>query len=141
MTIPTPHPAAYTHPMRPRYRTRTWLRGHLPDPLAQPFPKGTHDCGQHEWYRADHDTDRCYHCTIGERQHVPTPLHQDSPEFTMLAAAAAQGSTASERVLVDRLHETDDALRALSRATANVLGLIENAAAEADYARRLAERA
>jgi hypothetical protein len=45
-----------------RYRWRTWLRGRLPAKLADLLPKGAHDCGAHEWYRADERTWRCYHC-------------------------------------------------------------------------------
>ncbi len=45
-----------------RYRLRTWLRGRLPRSLAGLAPKGRRDCGAHEWYRADEQTWRCYHC-------------------------------------------------------------------------------
>lgn len=47
---------------RGRYRLRTWLRGRLPVVLADRVPKGARDCGDHEWYRADEQTWRCYHC-------------------------------------------------------------------------------
>ena len=49
----------------PRYRLRTWLRGRLPVTLAELVPKGGRDCGAHEWYRADDETWRCYHCEVG----------------------------------------------------------------------------
>ena len=45
-----------------RYRLRTWLRGRLPVALAGLVPKGSRDCGAHEWYRADGQVWRCYHC-------------------------------------------------------------------------------
>jgi len=45
-----------------RYRLRTWLRGRLPVALADLVPKGARDCGAHEFYRADQQTWRCYHC-------------------------------------------------------------------------------
>jgi hypothetical protein len=45
-----------------RYRLRAWLRGRLPVALADLVPKGARDCGAHEWYRADQQTWRCYHC-------------------------------------------------------------------------------
>ncbi|GEM_PF-1688677 len=45
-----------------RYRLRTWLRGRVPVALADRVPKGARDCGAHEWYRADEQTWRCYHC-------------------------------------------------------------------------------
>jgi len=75
--------AAYTPPMasvraddlfldpvprrRPRYRWRTWMRGHVPWALVDWFPKGLNDCGQHEWRAHDERTDRCYHCEVGVR--------------------------------------------------------------------------
>ncbi len=45
-----------------RYRLRTWCRGRLPVALGDVVPKGARDCGAHEWYRADQQTWRCYHC-------------------------------------------------------------------------------
>jgi hypothetical protein len=53
-----------------RYRVRTWLRGRLPEPLFRLFPKGQHDCGDHEWYRSTEDLDRCYHCEVGVKLHT-----------------------------------------------------------------------
>ena len=47
---------------RGRYRLRTWLRGRLPVVLTELVPKGARDCGDHEWYRADEQSWRCYHC-------------------------------------------------------------------------------
>lgn len=60
--------AAFVRPGR--YRVRTWLRGLLPYALSDRIPKGAKDCGNHEWYRQDEDTDACYHCDVGIRQHV-----------------------------------------------------------------------
>lgn len=61
---------AYTDSvMRGKYRLRTWLRGNAPGPLSALFPKGTSDCGDHEWYREDRDSDACYHCEVGRRPH------------------------------------------------------------------------
>lgn len=57
---------AYTQTMA-RYRLRTELRGILPHALARLVPKGRRDCGAHEYYRADEQTDRCYHCEVGVR--------------------------------------------------------------------------
>lgn len=51
--------------MRGKYRLRTWLRGVMPAPLAFRIPKGRDDCGNHEWYRADDEVWRCYHCEPG----------------------------------------------------------------------------
>lgn len=53
----------------PRYRTRTWVRGHLPSPVWRLVGKGRRDCGDHEWYRQDDATDACYHCDVGQRPH------------------------------------------------------------------------
>lgn len=47
--------------MAAKYRTRTWLRGHLPLRLGWMAPKGF-DCADHEWYRQDRTTWACYHC-------------------------------------------------------------------------------
>jgi len=52
---------------RPRYRWRTWIRGHVPWALVDWFPKGPKDCGQHRWHAWDDGTDRCYHCVVGVR--------------------------------------------------------------------------
>lgn len=59
-----------TETIQGRYRARTWLRGLLPAPVHQLVPKGSHDCGAHEWYRQDERTDACYHCRVGVRPHV-----------------------------------------------------------------------
>jgi hypothetical protein len=34
--------------------------------LARYVQKGRDDCGNHEWYNADHAVEHCYHCR-GER--------------------------------------------------------------------------
>ena len=52
-----------------RFRFRSWLRTNLPDAFGQLFPKGTSDCGNHEWYNSDNEVDRCYHCAVGVRPH------------------------------------------------------------------------
>lgn len=53
-----------------RYRWRTSLRRHLPWFLIDigVAGKGRHDCGDHEWYKATDDEDRCYHCSVGRRR-------------------------------------------------------------------------
>jgi hypothetical protein len=48
-----------------RHRWRTWLRVHLPMWATGLVPKGETDCGNHEWYRSDAQTWRCYHCSVG----------------------------------------------------------------------------
>ena len=84
---------SYTQNMskRPRYRWRTWLRGHLPWALVDLFPKGTKDCGDHEWFRFDEATDRCYHCEMGERPHQHTPIDWDSDLWRELTRLADEG--------------------------------------------------
>jgi hypothetical protein len=57
--------------VRGRYRTRTRVRSHLPWRLTWLAPKGEHDCGDHDWYRHDESTARCYHCDVGERPLAP----------------------------------------------------------------------
>lgn len=100
----------YTRNMA-RYRLRTLLRGHGPAATVGLFPKGTRDCGDHDWYRADSDTDRCYHCTIGVRPHVTIPITVGSVEWDGLVTAALAGSDASADVLVSRIEETENAAR------------------------------
>jgi hypothetical protein len=51
-----------------RYRWRTRLRTRLPWGLVAFVPKGMHDCGNHEWYKASDDEDNCYHCSVGVRR-------------------------------------------------------------------------
>ncbi|GAA1091043.1 hypothetical protein [Kitasatospora arboriphila] len=54
-----------------RYRWRTDARVALPAALMCMFPKGAKDCGDHQWYRKDDRTYRCYHCEPGERPSTP----------------------------------------------------------------------
>jgi len=56
---------------RRKYRNRTRLRENLPELLAAVVPKGRHDCGDHEWYKAEEKTWRCYHCVPGVTHEVP----------------------------------------------------------------------
>ncbi len=53
------------------YRYRTAARERLPGVLAGLVPKGRHDCGEHEWYKAAEQTWRCYHCEVGVTHNVP----------------------------------------------------------------------
>ncbi|MGO9976883.1 MAG: hypothetical protein ACLP01_29610 [Solirubrobacteraceae bacterium] len=34
-------------------------------------PKGRRDCGNHEWYRSELSTWRCYHCEVGVTHEMP----------------------------------------------------------------------
>jgi hypothetical protein len=60
---------AYTRTMA-RYRLRTTLRGILPRWAGRFVPKGSRDCGAHQWYHAGDGLDRCYHCEAGQRDHT-----------------------------------------------------------------------
>jgi len=53
------------------YRVRTALREYLPERVAARIPKGRHDCGSHEWYKATERAWRCYHCEPGLTHTVP----------------------------------------------------------------------
>lgn len=70
---------------RPRYRWRTWIRGHVPWAMVDWFPQGLKDCGQHRWHAYDDDTDRCYHCVVGVR-----PRQLFPPEEMQRRERAAQ---------------------------------------------------
>jgi ribosomal protein L37AE/L43A len=54
-----------------RYRLRTMLRERLPAILADLIAKGPEDCGDHEWYKAEEQIWRCYHCEPGITHSVP----------------------------------------------------------------------
>ena len=56
---------------RGKYRLRTMLRENLPEALAARIPKGSQDCGNHEWYAAEEGTWRCYHCVVGVTDAMP----------------------------------------------------------------------
>ena len=96
---------------RGRYRIRTWLRGHAPGQLTQVFPKGARDCGSHEWYRQDEQTDACYHCERGARPHEPLNLPVDLELRAGLTESAAQGN----KVAAARLAQLEANDRELGR--------------------------
>ncbi len=54
-----------------KYRYRTALREGLPESVAALIPKGRHNCGDHEWYKAEEQTWRCYHWQPGATREVP----------------------------------------------------------------------
>lgn len=97
---------------RRRYRLRTWLREHLPEPFAPLFPPGSRDCGDHEWFRADDRTDRCWHCTVGEREHRPAPIDPESELWQELLEVARKGDPTSRQVVLRMMaeHEAYEAL-------------------------------
>lgn len=84
---------------RPRYRWRTWLRRYLPQALGGLFPPGSKDCGDHEWFRVDEDTDWCYHCEVGERPHQHTPIDWESDLWRELTQLADEGNPTYQRIV------------------------------------------
>jgi|GEM_PF-2995404 len=98
----------------PRYRLRTWAREHFPRPLAYLFPPGSKDCGRHEWFRNDEHTDICWHCTVGEREHVPAKIDPTSELWHALNQAARAGSSDAQKI-VDRVVAEDEEARRTTR--------------------------
>jgi hypothetical protein len=96
----------------PRYRFRTWAREHFPRPLAYLFPVGTKDCGRHEWFRNDKHTDICWHCTVGEREHIPPRIDPTSELWQELNRAARAGSQSAQKIVERMIAEDEDARRA-----------------------------
>ena len=96
-----------------RYRWRTWLRGHLPAFMSPLVPKGQHDCGAHEWYRADADTWRCYHCEVGVTHENPWPptetIRYSLAGLLALVAHPRPESKAEVRRLMDEVGAALDA--------------------------------
>ncbi len=39
----------------------------LPGPIAERIPKGSTNCANHDWYKADGINEACYHCYVGTR--------------------------------------------------------------------------
>jgi hypothetical protein len=103
-----PHPSVMdpVARRRPRYRWRTWMRGHVPWALVDLFPKGLEDCGQHEWHNYDDKVDRCYHCEVGVRPHRPIHAPIDDNFRLMLVRAAERGDEVAAE-LVESFHGRD----------------------------------
>jgi hypothetical protein len=91
----------YTHTMRGKYRTRTWLRGHSPWSLAERIPKGE-DCGDHEWYRQSTELDACYHCRVSRPHEAMTAADELLAD---LEHAMRAGSAAAETSLMERIRD------------------------------------
>ena len=91
----------YTHRMRGKYRTRTWLRGNAPWSLAERIPKGE-DCGAHEWYRQSTGLDACYHCRVTRPHETMTPADELLAD---LERATRAGSAAAETALLERIRD------------------------------------
>jgi hypothetical protein len=101
-----------------RYRLRTWIRGRLPAALTGLVPKGRHDCGAHEWYRADERTWRCYHCQPGLSTSSPW-TREEQLQHTLggisltMRALALEGEPRCEDELVELRRLISEALAAL----------------------------
>jgi hypothetical protein len=101
-----------------RYRTRTWLRGHLPGAFAGVLPKGGRDCGAHEWYRADQETWRCYHCQPAFTRSSPW-TREEQLQHTLaginstLRTFALTGTPRDERELLELRRLINEALAVL----------------------------
>jgi len=101
-----------------RYRFRTWMRGHLPVALADLLSKGHRDCGAHEWYRADEETWRCYHCEPAiarsspwtREEHLQHTLGGISSTLRILALA---GEPRSDEEMIELRRLVREALAAL----------------------------
>lgn len=63
--------------MSGRYRLRTRVRRHLPSFLIDRgvAAKGKVDCGDHSWYNAGNEVERCHHCEVGARPYDPEHFH------------------------------------------------------------------
>lgn len=96
----------------PHYRLRTWLRERLPRPFAYLFPAGSKDCGDHEWFRTDEHTDICWHCTVGEREHVPARIDPTSELWQWLSKSAKEGDPSSQKIVKRMIAEDAEARRA-----------------------------
>jgi hypothetical protein len=103
---------------RGRYRLRTWLRGRLPVAVADLVPKGARDCGAHEFYRADEQTWRCYHCEPAVTSSSPW-TREEQLQHTLggidstLRVVALRGEPGGEQELAELHRLVQDALTAL----------------------------
>lgn len=101
-----------------RYRVRAWLRRRLPGTLANVIPKGSGDCGSHEWYRADEQTWRCYYCEPAIARSSPW-TREEQLQHTLgginstLRAVALRGGSGGEQELAELRRLIGEALAAL----------------------------
>jgi hypothetical protein len=101
-----------------RYRLRGWLRAHLPAQLSKLVPKGRHDCGAHEWYRADERTWRCYYCEPAVAHSSPWTREEQLQRTlggisSTLRAVAARGDSGGETELAELRRLVNEALDSL----------------------------
>lgn len=93
----------------PRYRLSTWVRAHSPGSLYRLIPPGNKDCGRHEWFRHDENTDLCLHCTVGEREHVPARIDPTSELWQWLSRSAEEGNASSQKIVRRMIAEDEEA--------------------------------
>jgi hypothetical protein len=74
--------------------------------LVDLAPKGAKDCGDHEWFRFDEDTDLCYHCEVGKRPHQHMTIDWDSDLWRELSHLADQGDRHYQQ-LIRRMREEE----------------------------------
>jgi len=94
------------------------MRGHLPVALADLLSNGHRDCGAHEWYRADEETWRCYHCEPAiarsspwtREEHLQHTLGGISSTLRILALA---GEPRSDEEMIELRRLVREALAAL----------------------------
>lgn len=99
-----------------KYRFRTRLRGSLPGWLLWISPKGGSDCGDHEWYRSEVDTWRCYHCVMGVSEVNPlSPAERLEANVSALRFATQLPPTEQVQETIARLvDELDQSIHPLA---------------------------
>ncbi len=81
-----------------KYRLRTAIRERLPVVLIDLIPKGPDDCGDHEWYKAEEQTWRCYHCRPRITHTVPWDARElEARRYELGAMKIRAGIERSER--------------------------------------------
>jgi hypothetical protein len=82
------------------------------------MPKGRHDCGAHEWYRAEEQTWRCYYCEPAVA-HTSPWTREEQLQRTLggisatLRAVAARGDSGGEAELAELRRLVNEALNSL----------------------------
>jgi hypothetical protein len=103
--------------------------------LADVVPKGARDCGAHEWYRADEQTWRCYHCEPGVASSSPW-TREEHLQHTLggidstLRVVALRGEPGGEDELAELHRLLREALAALPEEESRLERLAAAPAAE-----------
>jgi len=86
--------------------------------LTELVPKGARDCGDHEWYRADEQSWRCYHCEPAVASSSPW-TQEEHLQHTLggidstLRVLALRGEPGGEQELAELQRLVQEALAAL----------------------------